>query len=293
MTTIVAIKLAAAVLALAGSVLGLVAWRRSRVAAAVGDDPNSVEGRGVVRWLVSPLAARLRPREQVEIEDVKTALLQAGRRSRDAVDRYFEERALWLVFGLAAAVINLGSVDGLFGLMLAVGAVLLGLYGAEIVVRLRAAERREAVAQALPGAVDLLTLCIEAGLSLEQALARVGRDLGLSAPTLADELRLVTSELAAGIPMAEALRRLARRVGLDDLSAMCGVLAQSYNLGAPVGKTLHEYATSTRRQRLNQLEERAGSIATRLSIPMAVCFLPASLLIILGPPAVQFARSLG
>lgn len=276
----------------AASGLAFIAWRRAKAADPTASDPDAVQGRGLVRALVAPIATRLRPTNQTDLDELDTLLLHAGRRSRDAADRYLEERVLFLLVGLTFAIVNAILVGGLFGMLLADIAILIGLVGPKKLVQWRASERRDAISAALPSAVDLLTTCVQAGLSLEQAIARVARDLVLSAPILAEELVITSNEFEAGVSLPDALRRLSRRVGLDDLSALCGVIAQAHSLGAPIGDTLREYAESSRRQRMSVLEERAGKIATQLTIPLALCFLPAAMLVILGPAAVQLARAL-
>lgn len=274
------------------SALAFVGWRRARAANPAAGDPDAIVGRGPVRALAAPIAVHLRPTRQAELDELSTLLLRAGRRSRDAVDQYLEERVLSLVLGIVIAMASATTVGGLAGTLLACLVALAGIVGPHKLLAWRAAERRDSIAAALPAAVDLLTTCIDAGLSLEQAIARVARDLELTAPILADELSITAREFGAGVSLPDALRRLSRRVGLDDLSALCGVIAQAHGLGAPIGQTLREYAESSRRQRMSMLEERAGKIATQLTIPLAVCFLPAAMLVILGPAAVQLVRAL-
>ena len=292
MNSTAALNLFAFAAAASASGLAFVAWRRARAADSTAADPNAVQGRGPIRVLVAPISTRMRPTNQGDLDELTTLLLHAGRRNRDAVDRYLEEKVLFLFGGLLFGVINAMLVGGMAGMLLADVAILAGILGPKKLLEWRAAERRDAIAAALPSAVDLLTTCIEAGLSLDQALRRVARDLELAAPTLADELTITSSELEAGVSMPDALRRLSRRVGLDDLSALCGVIAQAHGLGAPIGQTLREYADSSRKQRMSMLEERAGKIATQLTVPLATCFLPAAMLVILGPAAVQLVRAL-
>lgn len=292
MDSTTALNLFAVSSASAASGLAFVAWRRAKAADPSAADPDGVQGPGLVRTLVAPIATRLRPTNQTDLDDLNTMLQHAGRRSRDAVDRYLEERVLFLLVGLTFAIVNAILVGGLFGMLLADIAILIGLVGAKKLVQWRAAERREAIAAQLPSAIDLLTTCIQAGLSLEHAVARVARDLQLSAPILAEELAITSNELEAGVSLPDALRRLSRRVGLDDLSALCGVIAQAHSLGAPIGNTLREFAESSRRSRMSMLEERAGKVAAQLTIPLATCFLPAAMLVILGPAAVQLVRAL-
>jgi len=255
-------------------------------------DPDAIEGSTFLRRLVAPVAIQLRPSNQAELELLQTQLLNAGRRSRDAVHRYTEERVLAIFGGIIGALFSTFVIGGLFGLLLAMIAVLLGLFGPSKFLVLRASDRREAVARALPGAVDLLTTCIDAGLSPEQSVSRVARELELAAPTLAEEFTITANEFDAGVSLPDALRRLARRVGLDDLSALCGVIAQAHGLGAPIGDTLREYAHSSRRKRMSMLEERAGKLAAQLTLPLALCLLPAAMMVIIGPAVIQLVRAL-
>lgn len=275
--------------AASASVMALKAYRRTTETEA---DADGRRPPSLWRRLVSPVAVHLRPTNQAELELLTTQLLTAGRRNRDAVDRYCEERTAALLSSLAFALMATIVFGGLFGLLLALMSVVLGVMGPAKLLVLKAAERQEAIARHLPSAVDLMTTCIEAGLSLEQSISRVAVELDLSAPTLAAEFRLTSKEFDAGMALPDALRRLARRVGLDDLSALCGVIAQAHGLGAPIGNTMRDYAESSRKQRMSMLEERAGKLAAQLTIPLATCLLPAAMLVILGPAVVQLVRAL-
>jgi tight adherence protein C len=293
MDSVAAIHLFGAGAAASASILAFAAFRHIQAESAnLKGDPDAVEGTTLLRRLVSPIANQLRPSTQAELELLQTQLLTAGRRSRDAIHRYCEERVLAMFAGMIGALLGAIVLGGLAGLLIALIAVFVGLFGPSKLLALRAADRREAISRTLPTAVDLLTTCIDAGLSVEQAIRRVARELELAAPTLAEELRITASEFDAGVALPDALRRLARRVGLDDLSALCGVVAQASGLGAPISDTLREYARSSRRKRMSMLEERAGKLAAQLTIPLAVCLLPAAMLIILGPAVVQLVRAL-
>lgn len=294
--TILALDIASLVAALLGMVCATAAWRRvkrrqmlaaAKVIAAGGE---VVTERGLLRALVGPIAQALRPRSQIELDRLVTRLMNAGRRGRDETDRLLEEKVLWLAGGVAFGVGAMAMIPGLAGFLAFLIALLVGLVAAERLLASRTADRQGAVGRGLPGAVDLLVTCLDAGLALEQSITRVAADLSHSEPILAEELRLTASELEAGVSLADALRRLSRRVGLDELAAMCGVLAQASALGAPVAQTLRDYAIASRRQRIAVLEERAGTLSTRLTLPLALCLLPAALLIILGPAAVQLMK---
>ena len=276
------------------SIAGLVGWLRGR-AAQSHVDPSSPEDEGPValwRRAVSPLAVHLRPTAVDELQQLETRLLMAGQRSREAIDRFCEDRVVAVLTGIAVALVAASSIGGFAGMLLAMGSLVLGLIGPRKLLDLRAAARGDAIASSLPSAIDLLTTCIDAGLALEQALTRVAREIAPTSPILASELSTTSRELEAGVPLADALRRLSRRVGIDELSALCGVLGQAHGLGAPIGNTLREFAASSRRARMGMLEERAGKLAAKMTLPLAACLLPASMLIILGPAALQLVRAL-
>jgi tight adherence protein C len=292
------IDLFAALCCAAGAICALVAWQRTRikqmiaVAKIVAGGGEIATPRGPLRALVGPLAGAMRPHAQIDLEKITTRLSNAGRRGRDEVDRFLEEKVLWMLTGLAGAIAALAFVPGVPGLLLGMSSALWGIIAADRLLQARVDERQGAVRRGLPSAVDLLVTCLDAGLSLEQAVTRVAKDLAHSEPILAEELRLTASELEAGVTLADALRRLSRRVGIDELSAMCGVVAQASALGAPIAQTLREYAIASRRQRISALEERAGLLSTKLTMPVALCLLPAALLVILGPAAVQLMKAL-
>ena len=276
------------------SIAGLVGWLRGRAAQSQLDLDTPEDDRPVALWrrAVSPLAVHLRPTAVDELQQLETRLLMAGNRSREAIDRFCEDRVVAVLTGIAVALVAASSIGGFAGMLLAMGSLVLGLIGPRKLLDLRAAARGDAIASSLPSAIDLLTTCIDAGLALEQALTRVAREIAPTSPILASELSTTSRELEAGVPLADALRRLSRRVGIDELSALCGVLGQAHGLGAPIGNTLREFAASSRRSRMGMLEERAGKLAAKMTLPLAACLLPASMLIILGPAALQLVRAL-
>lgn len=285
-------NVAAAGSATAASLLSFIAYRRAAVTSEALASDDGEAPVGLVRKLIGPVALQLRPTNQSELEMLSTRLLAAGRRDRDAVDRFCEEKLLAILASMVGALFVASVVGGAFGVLLSMVSIGLGILGPSKVLDMKAAERSEAVAAALPNAVDLLTTCIEAGLSLEQAMTRVAKELERTSPVLAKEFRITASEFEAGVSLPDALRRLARRVALDDLSALCGVIAQAHGLGAPVGQTLREYAASSRRTRTSMLEERAGKLAAQLTLPLAMFLLPAAMVIILGPAVIQLVRAL-
>jgi len=289
------LRLFAILSATGGTVLGMIAFARAREAyrtETMDQFGREKESHAFWRRMLAPVAVHFRPTNKAELELLKTQLMSAGKRSQNAVDRFCEERIVAMLVGLVFCWVWMAAVGGGFGLIVGMLSLLAGLIGPQKILALQAAERRDKIDRELPGAVDLLTTCIEAGLSLEKAIQRVARELAHTSPSLSHEFQITANEFQAGIALPDTLRRMARRVGLDELSALCGVVAQAHGLGAPIGTTMREYAESSRRKRLSQLEERAGKLAAQLTIPLALCLMPSAMVIILGPAILQLVRAL-
>lgn len=286
--------LIAIALAGGGAAFGWMAWRRGRVVqAASGTGPAGESLAPIALWraLVSPLARLIRPSGR-DLDKLMARLQYAGIHGQNGVDRFLEEKVLSLLLGGAAGVGVLSVVSGGMGLICTLTCIAGGVVLPGIAADGKATKRRDEVSSALPGAIDLLMTCVDAGLSIEQAISRVAREINRSSPVLATELGTTASECEAGVPLAEALRRLARRVDVDDLTGLCIVITQSYELGSPIVQTLAEYADAARKERMALLEERAGKLAVKLILPLALFLLPAALVAMLGPAGIQVMRAL-
>ena len=141
---------------------------------------------------------------------------------------------------------------------------------------------------ALPDALDLMVVCLEAGLTMAAGFARVAREFARSSPSLCDELRLMTAEMQAGKAGADALRGLAERVGIEDVSSLVAMLVQSERFGTSVADALRIQADGMRRDRLQRAEERAQKASVRMLIPAGLLIFPATMIVILGPAAMVF-----
>ncbi len=230
-----------------------------------------------------------------ERKALQSRLQAAGVRDPEAVDLFLAIQ-LTMVLVVAAIALIVGgfliqALDD--ALLLAVGAVAVGYLLPLKLLDARANARRLQISRALPGAVDLLVSTIDAGLSVDQALERVGAAIDDSDPPLAEELAVTAREINAGIPLDEAMRRLGRRVGLEELQGLCAVIAQASVLGARIGQSLRDYSDASRRQRIAGLEERAGKLSARLTMPIVFCLLPASLLVVIAPAVVDVVRAFG
>jgi tight adherence protein C len=156
-----------------------------------------------------------------------------------------------------------------------------------------ASRRQHRIRLSLPDALDLLVVSVEAGLGLDQALARVGQELAFAYPELSSELRLVNLELLAGTSRAEALRNLADRTGVEDLRSLVAMLVQTDKFGTSVATSLRVFSETLRTKRRQRAEEAAAKTGVKMVFPLVLCIFPAIWIVTIGPAAIRFIRVLG
>jgi len=204
---------------------------------------------------------------------------------------------LALVIGLPVLALILfwigGSSPGLFKLYLTLMiSAAVGLYLPALLVRAKADRREREIVNAFPDALDLMLVCVEAGLALEAAFDRVGREMSLSHPLLAEQIGIVVLEIRAGRSREDALRRMADRSGADEIRAFATLLIQSTKLGTSVGQTLRVYASEMRERRRMRAEEKAHRLPVLLSIPLVACMLPVMIGVLMLPAVIRVVRTL-
>ena len=171
-------------------------------------------------------------------------------------------------------------------------AAALGLYLPAVFVRARADRRQQDIINGFPDALDLMLVCVEAGLGLEAAFARVGMEMTNSHPRLAEQLGAVVLELRAGRSHEDALRRMADRAGAEEIRAFTTLLIQSTKLGSSIAQTLRIYASEMRERRRMRAEEKAHRLPVLLSIPLVACMLPAMIGVLMLPAVIRVARAI-
>ena len=181
-----------------------------------------------------------------------------------------------------------GMVKLYFSLIIA---AVMGLYLPTLYVRARADRRQRELVNAFPDALDLMLVCVEAGLGLEAAFARVGMEMTTSHPRLAEQFGAVVLELRAGRSHEDALRRLADRAGADDIRAFATLLIQSTKLGSSISQTLRTYASEMREKRRMRAEEKAHRLPVLISIPLVACMLPTMIGVLMLPAAIRAIRA--
>lgn len=167
-----------------------------------------------------------------------------------------------------------------------------GYYLPNWVLNMRVKRRQRALLHAFPDALDLLRVCVQAGLGLDAAIERVGREMRYAQPELSEEFALTGMALRAGASRAEALRHLSVRVGLKDIEALVSMLIQADRFGTSVSESLQVHSDALRTQRRLRAEEAAAKLPVKLLIPLIFCVFPSLLTVLLGPVVVTLTRQL-
>ena len=161
-----------------------------------------------------------------------------------------------------------------------------------MIVARRIKGRQKQMQKALPDALDMLVVSVEAGLGLNQALVRVSEEIDRISPVLSEQLGLVNLEIRAGTAREEALRNLAERTGLQDISSLVGMLIQTERFGTSVAQALRVHADTMRTKRRQRAEEAAAKTTIKLIFPLVFCIFPAMFVVILGPALIQIYKAL-
>jgi tight adherence protein C len=236
---------------------------------------------------LDPLSKAL-PMSPGEISRTRAWLIQAGYRDPRHLSIYIGSRVLMSLIGLGIVVV----LSGFDSLTLLVGVPALGFFLPRFFLKRMIRDRQRRITLALPDALDLTVICVEAGLALDQAMLRVGEDLHHAHPDLSDEFHLANLEMRAGKPRAEALRNLAERTGVEDLRALVGTLVQTDRFGTSVAQALRVHSDSLRTERRQRAEEQAAKTTIKMVIPLVVFVLPSIIFVTLGPAIIQLIRTL-
>jgi tight adherence protein C len=221
-------------------------------------------------------------------------LARAGFRKSSALNLYNGSR------GLASAILSLAltgvcllqDTDTSTLIMAALGGVMAGFFLPGEFLRLMIRRRARTIQRALPNMLDMLTICVESGLGLDQAILHVSRELGRAHQELSQELSMINFETRAGKSRPEALRNLAARTGVQDVKELTAVLIQADRFGTSVAQTLRTYSNHLRIQARQRAEEKAAQLSVKLVFPIFFFILPSLFVITVGPVVVRIVRDL-
>lgn len=243
-----------------------------------------------------PLARLSLPEDGWESSELRRRFMQAGLRDPGAPIIFFAIKSLiafglplclWLFRVLGGSTMPLNSFFMMSGSLCA-----LGFYLPNFVLNRMIEIRQREIFESFPDALDLLTICVEAGLSLEAALNRVAKEIELNSRVLAEELQLVCLEFRAGSGKERALRNLALRTGVADIDTLVAMLIQSEKFGTSIGDSLRIHSEMLRVKRQQRAEERAAKVAVKLIFPLVLCIFPAILIVVAGPAMIRIIKVL-
>jgi len=266
-----------------------------RVAGAGLDtgDPTPVHPSLIFHDLVKRLGA-LVPASPKDVTVMQRRLIRAGYRNQNALKILYGAKAVFgvLVPGLTAIALLNSSMDPGNKAAAILAAVAIGFFGPNEFVRMAAKRRQKQIHRGLANALDLMVVCVESGLGLDQAIMQVAKELEQAHPEITEELAIVNFELKAGKRRAEALRNLADRTAVEDLKKLVAVLIQADRFGTGVAQSLRAHSDYMRVQARQVAEEKAAKLGVKLVFPIFFCILPSLFVVTVGPVVMKIMREL-
>jgi tight adherence protein C len=247
--------------------------------------------------LFTSIGTRLSPRESLDYSDVRLKFLRAGLRGENVATAFLGAKIYMAIFCIIIFMVSnilfykVLDKAVFMGLTVAIG--VLGFYLPNIWLYLKSNSRRDKIVEGLPDALDLLGLCIEAGMGWDSAISRVAGELSMVNPVLSEELKLMNLELRAGKARVDALRNLALRTRSSEINNLVTLLIQTDQFGTSLVDAIRVYSDSYRTKRFQKAEEVAAKLPVKLIFPLGVFIFPSMLIVILGPPFISMYRVFG
>jgi tight adherence protein C len=240
------------------------------------------------------LSKALEPKSDLEKDALKVRLANAGFNSPSAPQFFLATKVglglVCLLIGSAFGLLNWGmNMQGLTAMSIAGG---MGFYGPEIWLFIVRKARMDRIFLSLPDALDLLVVCVEAGLGLDAAMRKVAEELADSAPDACYEFNLCNMQLQMGRRRKEVLHDLGIRAGVDDMKALAAILIQAEKFGSSIAKALRTQSDSMRVRRTQMAEERAQKASVKMMIPMVLFIFPGVFVVLVGPAAIMMLENL-
>lgn len=234
------------------------------------------------------------PASPKDVTIMQRKLIRAGIKSPNALKILYGSKILFgislpLLMSLAVAGSEADSTNKIAAILAAAAA---GFFGPNEYVKIKAQRRQKEIQRGLANALDLLVVCVESGLGLDQAIVQVAKDLEHAHKDITEEFAMVNLELKAGKRRVEALRNLADRTGVDDLKKLVAVLIQADRFGTGIAQSLRAHSDFMRIQARQIAEEKAAKLGVKLVFPIFFCILPTLFVITVGPMAVKIVREL-
>jgi tight adherence protein C len=241
------------------------------------------------------LGQSLRPSDVQQLGKIRIKLLNAGFRHEQAVAVYYGVKLIGLLIGLAGAfpsgVMHFGMIHTTYVLTAVAGGV--GFYLPDFFVGRRAKSRGMAIFLGLPDALDLMVVCVEAGLGLDAAMRRVTSELAQSCPVICEEFAMANFQIQMGRPRKDVLRDLGIRTGIDDVRALAAVIIQAEKFGSSISSALRVQSDAMRLRRRQMAEERAAQTSVKIMIPLIFFIFPGVFVVLVGPAVVRMSAIFG
>jgi tight adherence protein C len=262
-----------------------------------GDDPAIKKSDAVTRVLAkaSPaLAKPLQPKNELELNKLKMRLANAGFRSEAASSMFLGLKIAGLITGLflsgiTVLVIGQYTQKAIFNCILFAGGL---FYLPELVLAFLISQRKQAIFLGLPDALDLMVVCVEAGLGLDQAMRKVSDEMKRTYKVICEEFSLANFQLQMGRPRAEVLHELGIRSGVEDLRSLASILIQADKFGSSIAQALRVQSDAMRTRRRQLAEEKAAKTAVKLIFPLVIFIFPGIFVVLVGPAAITMMRQM-
>ncbi len=240
------------------------------------------------------LAAPLTPKNEGEVSKLRSKLITAGFRGDAAPSIFLGLKFAGLVGGFFVGGSFALATYGLTQKALVVSTFTAGalFYLPELVVAVITMKRKEAIFLGLPDALDLMVVCVEAGLALDQAMRKVSEEMKHTSPIIAEEFGLANLQVQMGRPRAEVLHELGTRTAVDDVRSLAAILIQADKLGASIAQALRVQSDSMRTRRRQLAEEKAAKTAVKLIFPLVIFIFPGIFVVLVGPAAITMVRQM-
>ena len=248
----------------------------------------------VLQKATPALAKPLQPKNELEASRLKAKLATAGFRGETAASIFLGMKFAALMAGLFMSGITLAAVASFDrqSIMYAVGVAGCLFYVPDIAVFLISSRRREAIFLGLPDALDLMVVCVEAGLGLDQAMRKVAEEMKKTYPVIAEEFGLANFQLQMGRGKADVLHELGMRSGVEDLRSLAAILIQADKFGSSIAQALRVQSDSMRTRRRQLAEEKAAKTAVKLIFPLVLFIFPGIFVVLVGPAAITMVREM-
>ncbi len=287
-------------IAVGGSLVGVKFWVRPKEAIErvtgvnpAGQEEAPIHPSLVFRDVLQKLGTII-PASPKDVTVMQRRMIRAGIRNPNAL-KYLYGAKLALAVLMPILMIGLvaGSSSDPANKFLAIAAAgAMGFFGPNEYVNLKAKRRQKEISRGLPNSLDLMVVCVESGLGLDQAILQVSKELEHAHPDISEEFALVNLELKAGKRRVEALRNLSERTASDDLKKLVAVLIQADRFGTGVAQSLRAHSDFMRVQARQIAEEKAAKLGVKLVFPIFFCILPSLFVVTVGPVAVKIVREL-